>query len=199
MNGRTPGARALSIVTAALAATTLTLVAVQAQEGPNRRVANVGTVDLSRVFRKFPLTRQLARELREWKIAKEKAIEEKRAELTSARDTLVAADGAAAKNAHAVLMGANREMVELQQDLSANYDKRLLENDRVVYEKIRAAVAAVREAEDLDLVLQRLDDEIAAETVAQQAVNIRLRTLLESSPRLDITDLVLAELERKSQ
>lgn len=197
MTGRNGGARALSIVTAALAAVTLTLAATQAQEAANRRVANVGTVDLSRLFRKYPLTRQLARELREWKIEQDAAIEAKKKELSSARDTLVGSDGGAAKDAHSVLVSANRELTQLREKATTEYESRLLGNDRQVYAKIRAAIERVRAAEQLDLVLQALDDDISAKTIEQQAINIRVRTLLGAAPRFDITDLVLDALREE--
>ncbi len=182
-----------AVVAASITAAFLGLGHAQDRESP--RPVTVGTVDLSRVFRKYTLTRKLARELREWKAKRDADIVAKEKQLNASRDALVTAEGGAAKNAHQTLVSTNKSLGELKGKGHVEYAKRLLGNDRQVYANIRAAVSAVVKERGLDIALQVLDDDISGATKEQQALKIRQRTVLAASEALDITDDVLDHLE----
>lgn len=155
----------------------------------------IGYVDLSRVFKKYPLTRTLAKELREWKIAQEEEMEKKKTELLALRDRLVSLSSEERREAHGSMIAMNRELTERGNTLQAEIRTKVLENDRKVYENVCAAIDRVAARDGFDLVLQIRDRDIAADDIEVQTLNIKSRVLLHASDRLDLTDLVLEALE----
>lgn len=166
-----------------------------AQERTPRRPPTVGCVDVQRVFRQAPLTRQLAAELRQWRAAQEQEFERRQAELIALRDQLIAAAKGGQPDGHSQLLSLNDEVTGLRTRLQAEYGKRVLQNDRAVYARICRAVEVVMEREGVELVLQAPGQPIEADDLRLQALQIRSMAVLGAAPSLDLTDLVLETLE----
>ncbi|MHC4780135.1 MAG: OmpH/Skp family outer membrane protein [Planctomycetota bacterium] len=173
----------------------LPLSSTRAQDGDEKGL-KVGYVDMGRVFKKYPLTRTLAKDLRAWKIAQEEEMERKKKDLLELSKKIMASGGGSDRSAHAKMVGMNRELTEQGGRLQMDYTERVLKNDRKIYQNICAAMDKIAQDGGYDLILQTQDrGEIEADDIEVQTLNIKSRVLLFGADELDLTDLVLEVLE----
>lgn len=161
--------------------------------------AIAGTVDIPRLFNQMNFKAEADAELQALanKLDAEAKRKRDQIEQLQADLELLESDGAAAKAAEVELLQATFEF-----ELQVQYAQNKLENEKAkslkrIYKHIREAAAAVADKHGVNVVM--VDDsvgDIRGSTEAEVNREISARRLLYADQSVDITDLVLEELNR---